>query len=382
MDVFSGRWASPTGWSAPLPAWDGPATLVLVLGPSGLRHEPGHPALADLRAAYPTSPLAGCSTSGEVSGSELHDDTLSVAVLRFAATRVHVETAPVTADDSRDVGLLLGKRLADHDPDLAAVLVLSEGLQVNGSALADGLSAGLPVGTVVVGGLAGDGDRFASTWVLVDGVPVGGHVVAVGLAGDAVEVGHGARGGWSVLGPERVVTRSRGTVVHELDHRPALELYRTYLGDRASGLPATALLFPLGVRPPGADHESVRTVLAVDADEQSITFAGEVPEGSRAQLMRSSTDRLVGAAEEAAEIARFGAGDGDAFALVVSCVGRRLVLGQRCEEELEAVAEALGDGGPPPVTVGFYSYGELTTAARGGATMQNQTMTVSVIRER
>lgn len=381
MDVFSGRWAYPTGWSDAFPAWDGPATLVLVFGPSGLRDEPGHPGLADLRAAYPTASIAGCSTSGEVSGSELHDDTLTVAVLRFAATRVLVETSPVSADDSRDVGLLLGKHLTDRAPDLAAVLVFSEGLRVNGSALADGLSAGVPLGTTVVGGLAGDGDRFAATWVLVDGVPVGGHVIAVGLAGDAVEVGHGARGGWSVLGPERIVTRSRGTVVHELDDRPALELYRTYLGDRASGLPATALLFPLGVRPPGGDRESVRTVLGVDPAEQSLTFAGEVPVGSRAQLMRSSTDRLVGAAEEAAEAARLAVAPGDSFALVVSCVGRRLVLGQRCEEELEAVAEALGDGGPAPATVGFYSYGELTSGD-AGATMQNQTMTVSVIRER
>ena len=69
-------------------------------------------------------------------------------------------------------------------------------------------------------------------------------------------------------------------MLYELDGRPALALYKEYLGDRASGLPATALLFPLAVRSDrSATRRTVRTILGIDEEQQSMTFAGDVPEG-------------------------------------------------------------------------------------------------------
>ncbi|WP_091249441.1 FIST signal transduction protein [Klenkia soli] len=380
MDVFTGRWVRGAGWSAALPGWDSARTLVLVFGPSALVDEPDHAGLADLRRTYPVASLAGCSTAGEVLGAELSDDTLAVAVVRFATTRVVVETTPVEGRGSDDVGRLLGKRLAESGADLALALVLSDGLAVNGSALGRGVSETVPAGALVAGGLAGDGPRFARTWVLVDGVPRAGAVAAVGLFGADLEVGHASRGGWSPLGPERLVTRSAGTVLHELDGRPVLDLYREYLGDLADGLPATGLLFPLGVRLlDGSGREVVRTILGVDHDTRSITYAGEIPQGATAQLMRSTTDRLVDGAEDAGQQVRRDADAGDSLALLVSCVGRRQYLGQRTEEELEVVVEALG---PRTPAVGFYSYGELTTLPSGACHLENQTMTVTVFGER
>jgi hypothetical protein len=60
-------------------------------------------------------------------------------------------------------------------------------------------------------------------------------------------------------------------------------------------------------------------------------------------------------------------------------VGRRLVLRQRIEEEVEAVREVLGGA---PVMTGFYSYGEispLNPSAR--CALHNQTMTVTTLTE-
>lgn len=379
MDVFTGRWGRAAGWSAGLPAWDSAGTLVLVFGPSGLLDEPDHPGLADLHDAYPRSVLAGCSTAGEVLGSELADDTLTVAVVRLEHSRVVVECAAVDGRGSDDVGRLLGKRLAEAGEDLSVVLLLSDGLAVNGSALGRGVSETVPSAALVAGGLAGDGPRFDRTWALVDGVPRSGWVTAVGLFGTDLTVGHASRGGWAPLGPERLVTRSEGTVLHELDDRPVLDLYREYLGELADGLPATGLLFPLGVRlADGTGRDVVRTILGVDHATRSITYAGEVPQGATAQLMRSTTDRLVDGAEDAGVCARSADGTGPSLALVVSCVGRRQYLGQRTEEELEVVVEALG---PQSSVVGFYSYGELTTRPGEGCHLQNQTMTVTVLGE-
>ncbi len=243
-----------------------------------------------------------------------------------------------------------------------------------------GVNSVLPEKVVVTGGLAGDGDRFKRTWVLDGGQPKSGIVSALGLYGDRVRLGHGSKGGWEKFGPERVVTKSEGNVLHQLDGKPALALYKEYLGDRASGLPATALLFPLAVRKDAADEKSlVRTVLAVDEATQSMTFAGDIPEGSLAQLMKANFDRLIGGASDAALMAKTTGTTADTtLVLAISCVGRRLVLGGRIEEELEATLDVLPPGSKQ---VGFYSYGELSPYATGRCDLHNQTMTLTAITE-
>jgi hypothetical protein len=257
--------------------------------------------------------------------------------------------------------------------------VLSDGLGVNGTELVAGLTAGTGSQVLISGGLAGDGPRFERTWVLVDGVPRVGYVTALGLAGDDLVVSHGSRGGWDIFGPERLITKSDGNVLYELDGQPALELYKKYLGDRAVGLPATGLLFPLAVRASGESGRSLtRTILAVDEATQSMTFAGDMPQGALAQLMRASFDRLVDGAYDAASDAD-GMPEGPTLALAVSCVGRRLLLGARTEDELEAALSALPPG---TVQIGFYSYGEISPGVAGTCDLHNQTMTITTFGER
>jgi hypothetical protein len=378
MQVETFRWSSRDGWSVPrLPALDSPQTLVLAFGGSSLAEAPQP--LRELAAAYPTSCVAGCSTSGEILGSEIRDDGLSVAVVRFDDTTLRFASAPVErAADSEAAGEALARALVG--PGLTGVLVLSDGLQVNGTPLVAGINKVVPAGTVVTGGLAGDGTRFQKTWVLVGGEPRSGFVTAVGFAGSKVKIGHGSQGGWDIFGPERTITRSEGNVLFEIDGQPALDLYKTYLGERASGLPATGLLFPLAIRRPEGDgRQLVRTILAVDEAAKSLTFAGDVPVGWRGQLMKANFERLIGGAVDAANVTRERSGHGDStLAVAISCVGRRLVLGERTEEEAEATLANL-----PPGTrqVGFYSYGELSPYVGGNCDLHNQTMTLTTITE-
>jgi hypothetical protein len=258
-------------------------------------------------------------------------------------------------------------------------LVLSDGMHVNGSALVNGLRASVAPDVVITGGLAGDGARFEKTWVLQAGAPSSPVVCAVGLYGDRLALGCSSGGGWDVFGPERAITKSRDNVLYELDGKPALELYKTYLGERAAELPASALLFPLSIRPGGADHSVVRTILSVDEVANTMTFAGDVPQGYRAQLMRANFERLIAGSEGAAsalrDSSRFGA---KTLAIAISCVGRRLVLGERAEEEVEA---SLAELPPGTQQVGFYSYGEISPSGVKGCDLHNQTMTLTTISE-
>jgi hypothetical protein len=373
VDVEIITWNPRAGWSAPFPACDGAATLVVAFGAAELADRPAP--IAELVAAFPGAHVVGCSSAGEIAGDTVTDDALVVAVARFADTSMHLVTERVgSAGGSYDVGFQLTKQLTASDPGLRGVFVLSDGLAVNGSPLVAGLVDGAGPDVTIAGGLAGDGDRFGRTWVLVDGEPRSGYVTAVGFAGPHFRMGHGSQGGWDVFGPKRLVTRSEGNVLFEFDDQPALELYKRYLGERAEGLPGTGLLFPLAVWAPGAgDRRVVRTILAVDEAQQSMTFAGDVPVGSTAQLMRASLDRVVDGAHDAAVESAAGLPDG-ALAVAVSCVGRRMILGGRAEDELEATLSGL-----PARTrlVGFYSYGEISPLVTGTCDLHNQTMTVA-----
>ncbi len=364
------------GWSSALPSeLDSERTLVVVFGASEYADSPA--ALAELIAAFPKSAIVGCSSAGEIHGSAVADRTLVVAAARFERTDLAIATTPIeNMTDSTLAGMRLGTRLARSAPRL--VLVLSDGLAVNGTDLVRGLAESLPDETMIVGGLAADGDRFERTWVLVDGVPESGHVTAVGLSGP-LALGAGSQGGFDAFGPERRVTRARGNVLYELDGKPALALYKEYLGELASGLPATALRFPLAIREfPGTSAPVVRTILAVDEAQQSLTFAGDVPNGWRARLMRSNHDRVIAGAMRAATDATSGIANSPLFALAISCVGRRLVLGARTEEETEAALEVLPRGSQQ---IGFYSYGEISPGGSAACELHNQTMTLTTIRE-
>jgi hypothetical protein len=263
---------------------------------------------------------------------------------------------------------------------LVHVFVLSDGLKVNGSDLVKGLTKNLSSKVTVTGGLAGDGDRFKETLVFWDGPPDKDTIAVLGLYGNRLKVGYGSLGGWDSFGPERLITRSRGNILYELDGQSALELYKKYLGEHAKGLPATGLLFPLSIRTKEGDAGVVRTILSIDEEDRSLTFAGDIPEGAYARLMKANFDRLIDGAVGAAKTSYEAIGSTSPdLAVLISCVGRKMILKQRTEEEVEGVHEVLGD---KTVLTGFYSYGEIspfTPSAR--CELHNQTMTITTFTE-
>jgi hypothetical protein len=377
MQTTIRSFTASAGWSAALPAeLDSERTLVLAFADPALRD---HPAFGELAAAFPQAHKLGCSTSGEIHADEVLDNSVVVAILKLDHGSIRVAVAGIEqADDSQAAGAALAQALTG--PELKAVFVLSDGLNVNGTPLVRALAGGLGAGVQVSGGLAGDGARFASTWTWDGASAADGRVLAVGLYGASVQVRCASQGGWDVFGPERRVTEATGNVLHSLDGKPALELYKAYLGERAAELPASALLFPLAVRQPDGGR-LVRTVLSVDEATQTMTFAGDIPTGALVQLMRANLDRLVdGAAQAGLDADAQGqAGAGPAgLAVAVSCVGRRLVLGERVDDEVEATLEQLPKG---TVQVGFYSYGELGPQGQTTCELHNQTMTLTYIQE-
>lgn len=378
MKVEQSVWAGERGWEAPQGEGLGErAQLAFVFAaPEVLRRSA---LLGEVRARYPRARIAACSTAGEIAGDRVLDGSMVVTAVEFAHTEVRASRVSLhETGDSMRAGVRLAEALRSEA--LRHVLVLSDGLAVNGSELAAGLSSVLGERVPVTGGLSGDGDRFGETLVSLDSEPVSREIVAVGLYGDRLRVGFGSLGGWDAFGPERRITRSRGNVLYELDGQSALGLYKKYLGSYADDLPASGLLFPLSLRDARGDTGVVRTILGVDEREQSMTFAGDMPEGALSRFMKANFDRLIDGATGAAQSSQRVLGAGPAaLAILISCVGRKLVLRQRIEEEVESVREVLG---PSTVLAGFYSYGEIspfTPSAR--CELHNQTMTITTLGE-
>ncbi len=376
MKVTQSIWTRTVGWSGAPTVPNHDVQLVFVFGSRDALCEGQR--LGAVRTWYPAAKLVGCSTSGEIQDVRVVDDSVVATAVEFQATETRLVFAPLAgANESDAVGRQLATRLLT--PELVHVFVLSDGLQVNASQLVAGFADVLPPHVALTGGLSGDGERFERTVTIADDAPVEGRVVAVGFYGDRLRVGYGSHGGWDQFGPSRTVTRSLGSVLYELDGEPALAVYRRYLGEHADALPGSALLFPLSLAVADGGESVVRTVLAIDPATQSMTFAGDMPQGARARFMMANFERLIDCAGIAARDSGATLGAPSELAVLISCVGRKLILGQRVEEEVEGVRATLGPG---PVLSGFYSYGEISPAAPGAdCRLQNQTMTVTTFRE-
>jgi len=378
MKIEQTQWTQATGWHpAPPGKLAANANLVLIFGSTKLIKDEHH--ITQIRKAYPNAIVNGCSTAGEIFDITVSDDSLSVTAIHFEHTTL--QTAHAKVRDPAD-SYNCGKELAQAIPheELRHVFVLSDGLNVNGSELVAGLTEQLPSNITITGGLSGDAGQFKETLVLYQDQAQPNVVTLIGLYGKELKIGFGSLGGWDSFGPERLITRANGNVLYEMDGKSALELYKSYLGEHAKGLPATGLLFPLSLRSANSETGLVRTILAVDEDEQSMTFAGDIPEGNYARLMKANFNRLVDGAVAAAETSvQAISGATPELAILISCVGRKMVLKQRTEEEVEGVREVLG---PQTALTGFYSYGEISPFTPGAkCELHNQTMTITTLSE-
>jgi hypothetical protein len=354
------------------------AQLVLLFGNKNLLKEQKH--FDYVRKRYPNAEIVGCSTSGEIYQEEIFDNNIVCTAVFFENTPIQVVCEQFDAmSDSFKIGEgLVGKLNADN---LSHVLVLSEGLNINGSELTNGMNSKLDNKVSITGGLAGDQANFTETVIVHNQPGVKNLVLAIGFYGKNIQIGYGSLGGWDSFGVDRLVTKSESNILYELDGQPALELYKKYLGAHAANLPASALLFPISFISNDEVTPLVRTILSINETNGSMVFAGDIPEGRYVRLMKANFEKLIEGASGAAEMSKISLQNSDPdLAILISCVGRKLLMKQRIEEELEGVREIVG---PSTVMTGFYSYGEISPVMpfEKHCELHNQTMTITIFKE-
>lgn len=335
-----------------------------------------------LKIRFPKAHIVISSTAGEISDTEVFDNSMVITAIQLENTSIRCSIANIqTHSNSYEIGKhLMNKLLAS---DLSAVFVISDGTYINGSELVAGLNeTSVMYGKhiPITGGLAADGPRFGKTYVGLNQIPTAGEVVAIGFYGTSIRIGHGSFGGWDEFGTERVITRSDKNILYEIDNKNALDLYMEYLGSYKNELPGSALLFPLSIKEPNCDEHVVRTILSINEEEKSMSFAGNLPEGSTVRFMKANFDRLIDGSSIAAQKAFTSLSDTKPeLIILISCVGRKLILQDRTDEEVEAVRKIFGRTSP---LSGFYSYGEISPFnPLSKCELHNQTMTITTFCE-
>ncbi len=351
--------------------------LVLIFGNRLILEE--NTLLEEVQRLFPLGQYVFGSTSGEIMGSSVYDGSIVLTAIEFEKGWYSVKRKNI-AEFGGDEQKLGQNLMQEFSPDnLRHVFILSDGNGVNGSALIAGIEANKISNIGLSGGLCGDDDRFEKTLCSFNEKPKVGEVVAIGFYGESFEITSANYGGWTPFGPERIITKSKGNILYELDGKPALDLYKKYLGEKALDLPKSALMYPLSIFNADDNTTIVRTILNIDESANAMILAGDVKQGATVQLMMSTVDDIARGARSAAECARKNRNNPPELSLLVSCVGRKLLMDQRTEEEIDEVIAVIGD---ETMVAGFYSYGEMAPfAGNGPCKLHNQTMTLTLLSE-
>ncbi|WP_425076752.1 FIST signal transduction protein [Psychroserpens sp. S379A] len=333
----------------------------------------------EVRALFPNGEIVFGSACAEISSDTVNENSITITAIEFEKSSFLVKRSNILSKEMDS--LETGKTLINQFPleGLKYIFVVSEGSFVNGSQLTKGMNTAIDDNIIITGGLCGDDARFEKTLAGYNENPKPGEIIAIGFYGETLDISFSIYGGWTPFGPERIVTKSEGNTLYELDGKPALDLYKSYLGDKAKDLPGAALLYPLNVTSEYENQSIVRSILNIDEEKNAVILAGDIAEKAKVQLMMTNVDNIANASERAAQQALDLRSTKPELAMLVSCIGRKLVLDQRVEEEIEEVIEVLGND---TTISGFYSYGEIAPFhGEVSCQLHNQTMTITLISE-
>lgn len=326
-----------------------------------------------------TQNVVGCTSAGEISCEGYGYNSAVLGGFVSDQVDVHVAFVDEIARDSERAGEILAASLPGG---VHFVQLFSDALKGNGCALLRGMTRVLGDATVIGGGAAADNMRFCHTLQFFGPSIHTGAAVAMGFSG-RFRLGMGVRSGWSPIGIAKRVTRAAGNVVYELNHQPALEVYRRFLGKHVDKLPAVGAEYALGlVDNYGTmgldDYCLMRASLAVNHQDGSILYGGEVPQGAMVRFTCCDSNSLLEAAGGAgrAAVAEL-SGSTPVMAFFYSCLARKVMLGRRTPEETEMVRQILGRSIP---ILGFYTFGEYGRIAIGKpSVLHNETAAVTIL---
>ena len=317
--------------------------------------------LAGVRSVSKQALVVGSSTAGEITTdgpSKKH--SVAVMALRSSSVKFYAGVGENIAANPRAAGKASADAVKNQSKEkLAAVMMFTDVLVGNGADVVRGVLDSLGEHFPIIGGASGDDFQFKKTYQYLNDKAYSGVVVGLGFVGN-LKIGIGVKHGWIPIGFPLKVTKSEGSVLHELNHKPAISIYEDYFGPETASqlkfevLAKLAITYPLGIKTAGSEEMLIRDPITVD-DTGSITCAAEIPEGSEVQLMIGSREEAVKVAKQAGEEAMSELGGTPKAVIIFNCIARSKLFGERAGDEITAIQEAVGKDIP---LIGFYTYGE------------------------
>jgi len=367
---------------------NGKPKVLIVFGAMRFNHRE---LIAGISSVAGNIPMVGGTTAGEISTAGF--STGSVVVMAISNENLEFVTG-IGHNMSRDEAACSVEMANDilkkvaFDPN-ASLLVFPNGMGGDGLKVLEGLQLILGKDFEITGGYLGDDERFESTFQYYNGMVYKDTIVGLMvIKKKGFRTGIGVRSGFTSIGNSFICTSSEGNVVKEFEHTNALEMYKDFLGEeRALRLPGVCLEYPFGIidRNASDDTESLfqlRCGLSVDHENGTISLAASIPEGTEVTLTTASRGDIINGARDAAVQAKKALFGATPQAIIMfSCVGRKLVLGRRIQEEVDAVLECIGLDVP---LIGFYTYGEIgpidkTIKDRSTVKFHNETVVLWVL---
>ncbi len=329
-----------------------------------------------LSQKFPDLDIVFISTGGSITDDDQIVDSPYAVLLHLEKSRL---VSSIYSFDDYEDETTLGEHIisATCHEELKYIMLFTVGNEHNIGSVLRGLDENLNKKISISGGIAADSTRFDQSLVGLNGTVNNHSIVSIAFYGQDLKVKTNYSGGWIPFGPSRTVTRSEDNVLYEIDGQPALDLYKKYLGEEHTAkLPESALYFPLQVDRDGKSEPIARTVLSIDEESKTMHFAGDIPQDVPVRLMRTTLEEIILAAgntlhdspTEEVEVT-----------LLISCIGRRLLLEQRIEEEIEEVRDHVPNDS---FIFGYYSYGEISMNSIHKGEIYNQTMTITTFSEK
>ncbi len=319
--------------------------------------------LNGLNTVYPEIELIGCTTDGELSSVHAYTED-SITLMLFSSDELEFKTG-VADEISKDTAFRIKdaaesvKLEFEQDPTLC--ITTPSGLTASGDIMLEGFRQSLGEGFPIFGGTAGDKLNLKCTYqfhknkVFTDAAPFI-------LIGGPLLYSFGVESGWIPIGKKAIVSKSDNNMVYRIDTDTAFDYYKHHLGENI-GLKDFAIIgdYPLAIFEEDQKSFYLRAPFIINEENGSLTFVGNVPQGSTVQITHSTRDKIVEATKTSVKSSVTAyPGKMPSAALCFSCASRKLVLGTRVEEEYDAFTAYFPD---LPVA-GFYTYGEIGPLGR------------------
>jgi len=317
-----------------------------------------------IHTLLPAAKIIGATTDGEICSGTVSTGETVISISQFEHTQLK-NILVENCTESFQTGKTLASTLTS--PRTKLLITFTDGLRCNAEQYLNGITS-VNDTMVIAGGMAGDNANFQQTFVFTQ-TDISNHgAVGIALESERLSIHTDYRFNWQPVGRNMTVTKVEENRLYTIDHTPAYEVYRHYLGkDVADKLPATGVELPLIIK---KGNDLIARAALIRHKDGSITYSGNFHVGDQVSFGYGNTEMIL---EQSINTQNHLDDHLVESIFIYSCMGRRRFMPDLIENEIRPFQNRCE-------VAGFFTYGEFFTFPEGKELL-NQTMTILALSE-